>query len=151
MNYPEATKGSWRDGGYQSAGATSREGRSVATDVGWFASWLDRLITFESKGIEGLQLKCRSWWRSRMETCIARVFRSDSPGKVAQWLARSIRESWGVLWLVIRLLSVQADVPSSVIKSFFLLLHSTLHLPACWISPHHYPYFSYSASEECHV
>jgi hypothetical protein len=25
--------------------------------------------------------------------CTARVFRSDSPGEVAQWLARSIRES----------------------------------------------------------
>jgi hypothetical protein len=25
--------------------------------------------------------------------CTARVFRSDSPGKVAQWLARSIPES----------------------------------------------------------
>jgi hypothetical protein len=31
---------------------------------------------------------------SRLNT--ARVFRSDSRGKTAQWLARSIRESWGV-------------------------------------------------------
>jgi hypothetical protein len=54
-------------------------------------------------------------------TCTARVFRSDSPGKVAQCLARSIREIWGVLWLVIRLLSVRADVSSSVIKAFFLV------------------------------
>jgi hypothetical protein len=37
--------------------------------------------------------------------CTARVFRRDSPGKAAQWLARSIRESWWVLWSVIRLLS----------------------------------------------
>jgi hypothetical protein len=29
--------------------------------------------------------------------CTDRVFRSDSPGKAAQWLARSIRESRGVL------------------------------------------------------
>jgi hypothetical protein len=28
-------------------------------------------------------------------TCTARVFSRDSPGKAAQWLARSIRESWG--------------------------------------------------------
>jgi hypothetical protein len=81
----------------------------------------------------------------------ARVFRSDSPGKVAQWLARSIHESWGLLWLVIRLLSVRADVSSSVIKAFFLVLHSPPHLSACWSSPLHYPYFSYSASEDCHV
>jgi hypothetical protein len=26
-------------------------------------------------------------------SCTARVFRSDSPGEAAQWLARSIRES----------------------------------------------------------
>jgi hypothetical protein len=127
--------------------------------------------------------------------CTARAFRTDSPGKSAQWLTRSIRESWGVLWLVIHLLSVQADVSSSVpgyldvtvqenlrsgwpgpfvkvkgvlwlvicllslrayvsssvIKAFFLVLHSPPHLSACWSSPHHYPYFSYSASEDCHV
>jgi hypothetical protein len=86
---------------------------------------------------------------SRINT--ARVFKSDSPGKAAQWLARSIRESWGVLWLVIWLLSVWADVSSSVIKAFFLVLHSPPHLSACWSSPHHHPYFSYSASEDCHV
>jgi hypothetical protein len=51
--------------------------------------------------------------------CTSQVFRSDSPGKAVQWLARSIRESWGVLWLVIRLLSVRSDVSSSVIKAFF--------------------------------
>jgi hypothetical protein len=44
----------------------------------------------------------------------ARVFSRDSPWKVAQWTGRPIRESWGVLWLVIRLLSVRADVSSSV-------------------------------------
>jgi hypothetical protein len=44
----------------------------------------------------------------------ARVFSCDSPEKAAQWMGRSIRESWGVLWLVIRLFSVQADVSSSV-------------------------------------
>jgi hypothetical protein len=49
------------------------------------------------------------------------VFRHDSAGKAAQWMGRSIRESWGVLWLVIRLLSVQADVSSSVTK------HSSLY------------------------
>jgi hypothetical protein len=27
--------------------------------------------------------------------CTAQVFRRDSPGKAAQWLGRSIRESWG--------------------------------------------------------
>jgi hypothetical protein len=58
----------------------------------------------------------------------ARIFGSDSPGKVAQWLARSVRESWGELWLVIRLLSVRADVSSSVIEAFFLVLHSP---PTC--------------------
>jgi hypothetical protein len=31
------------------------------------------------------------------------------------------------------------------------VLHSPPHLSACWSSPHHYPYFSYSASEDCHV
>jgi hypothetical protein len=86
---------------------------------------------------------------SRLNT--AQVFRRDSPGKAAQWLARSIRESWGVLWLVIRLLSVRADISSSVIKAFFLVLHSPPHLSACWSSPRHYPYFSYSTSEDCHV
>jgi hypothetical protein len=44
----------------------------------------------------------------------ARVFSRDSPVKVAQWTGSPIRESWGVLWLVIRLLSVRADVSSSV-------------------------------------
>jgi hypothetical protein len=44
----------------------------------------------------------------------ARVFSRDSPWKVAQWTGRPIRASWGVLWLVIRLLSVRADVSSSV-------------------------------------
>jgi hypothetical protein len=44
----------------------------------------------------------------------ARVFSRDSPWIVAQWTGRPIRESWGVLWLVIRLLSVRADVSSSV-------------------------------------
>jgi hypothetical protein len=53
--------------------------------------------------------------------CTARVFRSDSPGEAAQWLAKSIRERWGVLWLVIRLFSVRADVSISVIKVFFLV------------------------------
>jgi hypothetical protein len=31
------------------------------------------------------------------------------------------------------------------------VMHSIPHLSACWISPRHYPYFSYSASEDCHV
>jgi hypothetical protein len=38
------------------------------------------------------------WLNSWYRTCTARVFRSDSPGEAAQWLARSIRERWGVLW-----------------------------------------------------
>jgi hypothetical protein len=60
-----------------------------------------------------------------------RVFRRDSPGKAAQWLARSIRESWGVLWLVIRLLSERPDVSSSVIKALRTpVLHSPPHLSA---------------------
>jgi hypothetical protein len=80
----------------------------------------------------------------------AQVFTSDIPGKAAQWLARSIRESWGVLWLVIRLLSVRADVSSSAIKAFFLVVHSPPHLSACWSSPRYYPYSSYSTSEDCH-
>jgi hypothetical protein len=50
-----------------------------------------------------------------------------SPGKAAQWLARSIRESRGVLWLVIRLLSVRADVSSSVIKAWEHLYCIPLH------------------------
>jgi hypothetical protein len=95
------------------------------------------------KGVTRLSSLIRRW------NCTARVFRSDSPGKAAQWLARSIRESWGVLWLVIRLLSVRADVSSSVIKAFFLVL-SPPHLSACRSSPRHYQYFSYSASEDCH-
>jgi hypothetical protein len=51
----------------------------------------------------------------------AQVFRRDSPGKAAQWLGRSIHESWRVLWLVIRLLSLRADVSSSVAE------HSSLY------------------------
>jgi hypothetical protein len=46
--------------------------------------------------------------------CTARVFSRESPWKVAQWTGRPIRESWGMLWLVIRLLSVRAGVSSSV-------------------------------------
>jgi hypothetical protein len=57
----------------------------------------------------------------------ARVFRRDSPEKAAQWLARSIRESWGVLWLVIRLLSVRSDVSSSVIRHWERLYCNSLH------------------------
>jgi hypothetical protein len=53
-------------------------------------------------------------WRWNFRKCTARVFSRDSPGKVAQWTGRPIRESWRVLWLVIRLLSVWADVSSSV-------------------------------------
>jgi hypothetical protein len=57
------------------------------------------------------------------------VFRRDSPGKAAQWLARPIRESWGVLWLGIRLLSMRADVSSSVIKAWDRLY--CIPLPTC--------------------
>jgi hypothetical protein len=57
----------------------------------------------------------------------ARVFRRDSLGKAAQWLARSIRESWGVLWLVICLLSERADVSNSVIKAWERLYCIPLH------------------------
>jgi hypothetical protein len=55
-------------------------------------------------------------FRLRMKevTTTARVFSRNSPWKVAQWTGRPIRESWGVLWLVIHLLSVRADVSSSV-------------------------------------
>jgi hypothetical protein len=35
-----------------------------------------------------------STWIGRIHRkCTARIFRSDSPGKAAQWLVRSIRES----------------------------------------------------------
>jgi hypothetical protein len=109
----------------------------------------------------GYKMLCRKYeghkqyWRpiGILEATIistARVFRSDSQRQTAQWLAMSIRESWRVLWLVIRLLSVRADVWNSVIKTFFLVLHSPPHLSACWSSPHHYQYF-YSSSEDCHV
>jgi hypothetical protein len=81
--------------------------------------------------------------------CTIWVFGRDSPGKAAQWLTRSIRESWGVLWLVIRLLSGRADVSSLVIKALRTpVLHSPPHWSACWCSPYHYPYFSYAASED---
>jgi hypothetical protein len=74
--------------------------------------------------------------RGGRSDCTARVFRRDSPGKAAQRLARSIRESWGVLWLVIRLLSERADVPTSVIKALRTpVLHSSPHLSAGWSSP----------------
>jgi hypothetical protein len=63
-------------------------------------------------------LEVNSTLSHREPVSTARVFRSDSRGKAAQWLATSIRESWGVLWLVIRLLSVRADV-SSCYKSIF--------------------------------
>jgi hypothetical protein len=35
--------------------------------------------------------------RPLLDDVTARVFRSDSPGKAAQWLARFIRESCGML------------------------------------------------------
>jgi hypothetical protein len=89
---------------------------------------------------------------SELTVHTARVFRRDSPGRDEQWLARSIRESWGVLWLVIRLLSERTDVSTSVIKALRTpVLHSPPRLSACWSSTHHYPYFSYSASEHCHI
>jgi hypothetical protein len=84
------------------------------------ARWLDKATTWHV-----------TWTRlcsvSTYEGVTARVFRSDSPGKAAQWLARSVHESWGVLWLVIRLLSVRADVSSSVIKAWECLYCIPLH------------------------
>jgi hypothetical protein len=53
-------------------------------------------------------------YRTLFGCCTARVFSRDSPWKVAQWTGRPIRESWAVLWLAIRLLSVRAYVSSSV-------------------------------------
>jgi hypothetical protein len=52
--------------------------------------------------------------------CTVVVLRGDSPGKAAQWMGRSIRENWEVLWLVIRLHSARADVS----RSFFLVQSS---------------------------
>jgi hypothetical protein len=52
-----------------------------------------RIITF-------LESRARPVFRDYNLT--ARVCRSGNPGNVAQWLSRSIRESWGVLWLIIR-------------------------------------------------
>jgi hypothetical protein len=87
----------------------------------------------------------------RRDIVIVVVLRADSPGKAAQWFAESIPESWGVLWLVIRFLSGRADVSSSVITAFFLVLHSPPHLSAYWSSPRHYQYFSYLASADCQL
>jgi hypothetical protein len=36
-------------------------------------------------------------------------------------------------------------------KAFFLVLHFSPHLSACWSSPRHYPYFSYLASADCQL
>jgi hypothetical protein len=55
-----------------------------------------------------------SIWTLHPTISTAQVFSRDCPWKVAQWTGRRIRESWGVLWLVIHLLSVRADVSSSV-------------------------------------
>jgi hypothetical protein len=67
----------------------------------------------------------------------ARIFSRDSPWKFGLWTGRPIRESWGVLWLVIRLLSVRADVSSSVrsilpcIKRLYCIpLHTCQHAGA---------------------
>jgi hypothetical protein len=62
-------------------------------------------------------------WEQLHMLCVSTVLvlRADSLGKAAQWFAESIRESWGVLWLIIRLISVRADVSNSVIKAFFLV------------------------------
>jgi hypothetical protein len=65
--------------------------------------------------------------------CTARVFRRDNPEKTAQWLARSIRESLGVLWLVIRLLSVRADVSSSVLGYLDVTVQQKLR--SAWPGP----------------
>jgi hypothetical protein len=56
-----------------------------------------------------------SEWSDSCAGCFtARVFSRDRPLKVAHLTGRPIRDSWWVLWLVIRLLSVRADVSSSV-------------------------------------
>jgi hypothetical protein len=62
-----------------------------------------------------------------------RVFRRDKPGNAAQWLVWSIRESWGALWLVIRLLSVRAYVSSSVVE--YLDATSLIMLRSGWSGP----------------
>jgi hypothetical protein len=59
-------------------------------------------------------LRCSTWRMPGWRWSTARVFSRDSPWKVARWTGRPIHEIWGVLWLVIRLLSVRADVSSSV-------------------------------------
>jgi hypothetical protein len=75
----------------------------------------------------GFKQRSAEGYTVRILAGTTRVFRRDSPGKAAQWLARSIRESWGVLWLVIRLLSVRADVSSSVSKAWERLYCIPLH------------------------
>jgi hypothetical protein len=73
--------------------------------------------------------------RGIQETCMCNrtvvVLRADSPGKVAQWFAESIPESWGVLWLVISFLSGQADVSSSVIT---VIIHPCTAFPSTLVS-----------------
>jgi hypothetical protein len=71
---------------------------------------------------------CSSETSLDFQRTIARVFSRDRLGKVAQWKGRSIRESWGVLWLVIRLLSVRADVSSSV-RSIFPCTERLYYIP----------------------
>jgi hypothetical protein len=83
------------------------------------------------------------WYMLSLKACTVRILRSDSSRKAAQWLATSILESWGVLWLVIHLLSVRAHVSSSVIKAWERLccipLHACQHTGALPATTHTSP------------
>jgi hypothetical protein len=78
----------------------------------------DGILHFSLSHMSSLRKKFENSFTGNPLVCVevytARVFSRDSPGKVAQWTGRPIRESWGVLWLVIRSLSVRTDVSSSV-------------------------------------
>jgi hypothetical protein len=70
------------------------------------------LFTIEGQYIQCVEsnfYKCSHFEDTDNEGCKVVVFRRDSPGKVAQWIGRSIRECLGVFGLVIRLLSVRVD------------------------------------------
>jgi hypothetical protein len=103
-----------------SSGIYTWQSRRSCTVVGQVHSWKLRGVvisySFAFRASRHLKFSYKSFL-----PCTARVFRRDSPGKAVQWSDRSIRESWGVLWLVIRLPSERADVSSSVIKAVFLV------------------------------
>jgi hypothetical protein len=60
--------------------------------VGQVHSWKFRGVVISHSFAFSASRRLKFSYKSILP-CTGRVFRSDSPGKAAQWLARSIRES----------------------------------------------------------